>query len=157
MVAMRVPDDVVARYVEGAQLALARELRGVRQAKGLSQGELARRMATRVTQQAIAGYEAGAIVMSVPRLIEFCFALEVAPVALAQRVFKPLRTVLDLRVLAAIGRAELAPLRGWAEASHGRVIVFDAGVRDALIELSGLSGSELDAALAPALVQRPVG
>jgi transcriptional regulator with XRE-family HTH domain len=154
---MGTPDDIVVRYVEEAQSALARELRGLRKALRLSQGELANRLATPVTQQAVAGYETGAIVMSVPRLIEFCFALEVSPVAVAQRVFKPLRTVLDLRVLVAISRSELAPLREWAEVNHGRTIVFDAGVRDALIELSGLSGSELDAALAPALVQRPVG
>jgi transcriptional regulator with XRE-family HTH domain len=147
----------VARYVEDAQLALARELRGARQAQRLSQSELAGRLATRLTQQAVAGYETGSIVLSVPRLIEFCFALDLVPLAVLSRALKPLRTVLDLRALGAVSRIELAPLRGWARGNGASFVVFDAGVRDALSRLSGLTEVELELALAPALAQRPVG
>jgi transcriptional regulator with XRE-family HTH domain len=102
--------------------AIGEELRRARDSVGWSRPELVKRMQSNVPVNTYACYEQGIRQCSIPRLVEICRALGVAAPELLslalQRVDVDLDTVglrVDLNRVLSDDRAELAPLRAWAE------------------------------------------
>jgi transcriptional regulator with XRE-family HTH domain len=101
--------------------ALGEEIRRSREAQGLNRAQLAERMPTDISAQALANYEYGIRQFSVVRLVEICDALDVPAtdllgLALQRAEIHPYtgHIQVDLRAVADDKHKELRPLRKWA-------------------------------------------
>jgi transcriptional regulator with XRE-family HTH domain len=118
MVEQTAGDDTSDRAIARA---LGEEIRRSREAQGLNRAQLAERMSTDISTQALANYEYGNRPVSVVRLVEICDALSVSAtdllgLALQRAEIHPYsgHIQVDLHAVSADKQAELKSLRTWA-------------------------------------------
>jgi transcriptional regulator with XRE-family HTH domain len=118
MVEHKAGDDTAERAIARA---LGEEIRRARESQGLNRAQLAERMSTDISAQALANYEYGIRQFSVVRLVEICDALNVPAtdllgLALQRAEINPYTGHLqvDLHAVSADKHAELKSLRKWA-------------------------------------------
>lgn len=111
-------DDTAERAIARA---LGEEIRRSREAQGFNRAQLAERMSTEISAQALANYEYGIRQFSVVRLVEICDALNVPAtdllgLALQRAEIHPYtgHIQVDLHAVSAGKQAELKSLRKWA-------------------------------------------
>ncbi|GAB3587029.1 helix-turn-helix domain-containing protein [Amycolatopsis endophytica] len=111
---MRIDNDLYQRV-------LGEELRKLRRRRGWTRKELNQHLQSDISLQTLATYELGTRQCSVVRLVELCLAMDELPQDLLARVHRrvfadePGKIRLDLSRIVADDRAELLPLRRWAE------------------------------------------
>jgi transcriptional regulator with XRE-family HTH domain len=134
---------------------LGDELRKARRRRGWRRRDLRERLDMEISLQALATYELGTRAITVVRLLEITEVLEVALPDLLDRTLRRIEdirsgAIVDLVVLARSRRAELAPLRQWAQArlAHARMrestlVRLDRVGIESLAELCGVAPAEL--------------
>ncbi|WP_301318864.1 helix-turn-helix domain-containing protein [Actinokineospora diospyrosa] len=141
--------------------AVGRELRSIREHRGWTRLDLATRLNSEITSQAVATYEQGSRHCTVARFVELCHTLGTpAPWVLGtalQRAEIDLLTLdilVDLRTLALDERAELGLLRRWAnnllhsDGDYNGVVELKPAVVEQMAALCDLTHAQLASMLA---------
>src|SRR6266540_6279974 len=93
------------------------ELRAARNRHNWTRRDMIGYLSTPISEPTLGTYEQGSRSLSVVRLVELCWVLEVsAPDLLARSIHRATGIHVDLRTLARTLHSDLSPLRRWATA-----------------------------------------